>query len=703
MTTDLPINPVDSDDIEVVVVDDDASVTTDAMSAAGDGQVRRLYRHDCEYGSCPSRWSRFSVNEEAQAELEAEANSMKIVHRHTYDSNDKSWNTASFTINCPVMRTFLGEALANYQDMDPDLEGWTFALPYNALVHRWDRLQALHQELKDTADQQPKQQAADQLVSFMEPILASSVQDLASIRATGKINYDDLWQIFPPGETVLTTMWGVQTVCRVTKYYKSRSRLCYDISVEYVDWDGEKCGWQPMTVSIPWYAGLTRVTGLLVYPLRFAHNRGEIEEAMTARGRRFEQLRGYHFLNYRGVRVPMDTEGEEQPVSGRVVIDAFAYYRSNNLVKPAMRILRETAEANDNDTELVESNGDGDDNEEADNGEAEYEKDAEVDEAEVDDEETPVAAPMSVTRQSKSNSRVEDLPELSDVECLLATPWLVGYDLKQKEWGRFLIDNLSDIEWSDKAFDNLVLPGGEKELAWEFVESKAKSEEVIDDFVPEKGRGIIILLFGPPGVGKTYTAEAVAEKARVPLYQVSAAMLGSSPEVVEPALTRALELCRLWNAMLLLDEADIFLGARLDDSLTRNELVSVFLTKLEYYQGILFLTTNRFSRIDYAFQSRIDLLLPYHDLDAAARKQVWQNFLDHFGPDKFGVSDQDLDRLARLPLNGREIKNLLKSAQLLTARRKEPKVTAERLYMLADKRVAALKMLAEHNDNAVRN
>jgi len=53
--------------------------------------------------------------------------------------------------------------------------------------------------------------------------------------------------------------------------------------------------------------------------------------------------------------------------------------------------------------------------------------------------------------------------------------------------GRFLIDNLSDIEWNDKAFENLVLPGGEKELAWEFVESKANSEEVIDDFVPEKG------------------------------------------------------------------------------------------------------------------------------------------------------------------------------------------------------------------------
>ncbi len=55
------------------------------------------------------------------------------------------------------------------------------------------------------------------------------------------------------------------------------------------------------------------------------------------------------------------------------------------------------------------------------------------------------------------------------------------------EVGRFFIENLSDILWNDKAFENLVLPGGEKELAWEFVESKANAEEVVDDFVPEKG------------------------------------------------------------------------------------------------------------------------------------------------------------------------------------------------------------------------
>jgi hypothetical protein len=55
---------------------------------------------------------------------------------------------------------------------------------------------------------------------------------------------------------------------------------------------------------------------------------------------------------------------------------------------------------------------------------------------------------------------------------------------------------------------------------------------------------------------------------------MSAGVLGTKPEEVEKSLDRALELCRLWNAMLLLDEADVFLGARTNDGLARNELVS---------------------------------------------------------------------------------------------------------------------------------
>ena len=55
---------------------------------------------------------------------------------------------------------------------------------------------------------------------------------------------------------------------------------------------------------------------------------------------------------------------------------------------------------------------------------------------------------------------------------------------------------------------------------------------------------------------------------------MSAGTLGTQPKEVEAALDRALDLCNLWHAMLLLDEADVFLGARSIVDLARNELVS---------------------------------------------------------------------------------------------------------------------------------
>jgi len=302
---------------------------------------------------------------------------------------------------------------------------------------------------------------------------------------------------------------------------------------------------------------------------------------------------------------------------------------------------------------------------------------------------------LTSSAPEQAKSRKEDLTPLTDEQCMIATPWLRGMDMKTKEWGMFFVDELHDIVWNDQVFDNLVLPEEDKTLAWDFVEAKRLSNSAYDDFITDKGRGTIVLMFGPPGVGKTLTAEAVAEKSHVPLYSVSAGVLGSKSADVEATLDQALDLCRLWNAILLLDEADVFLGARTNDGLLRNELVSIFLTKLEYYQGILFLTTNRIASVDHAFQSRVDLFLPYYDLDAAARLQVWRNFIEHVGARGFDVDEAGLERLAEIPLNGREIKNLIKTSQLLSLKAGK-KVDVERLVMLAEKRVKALGLLADH-------
>jgi SpoVK/Ycf46/Vps4 family AAA+-type ATPase len=87
---------------------------------------------------------------------------------------------------------------------------------------------------------------------------------------------------------------------------------------------------------------------------------------------------------------------------------------------------------------------------------------------------------------------------------------------------------------------------------------------------------------------------------------------------------------------------------------------------VEYFKGVMILTTNRVEMLDLAFDSRVDIRLHYPALDLAARRQIWQNFIVKLsgGSDIWGA---DLDKLAALELNGRQIKSVMKTAHLLAS------------------------------------
>lgn len=109
--------------------------------------------------------------------------------------------------------------------------------------------------------------------------------------------------------------------------------------------------------------------------------------------------------------------------------------------------------------------------------------------------------------------------------------------------------------------------------------------------------------------------------------------------------------------------AIVFLERRSSASgLQSNKLVSIFLRLLEYYQGVMFLTTNRVASFDPAFESRIHLTINYPKLDSTSRLQIWRTFAKR---DTTSLSDDDLEELAKVELNGRQIKNVMKTARLL--------------------------------------
>ncbi|KAG9084653.1 hypothetical protein FRC06_003959, partial [Ceratobasidium sp. 370] len=228
------------------------------------------------------------------------------------------------------------------------------------------------------------------------------------------------------------------------------------------------------------------------------------------------------------------------------------------------------------------------------------------------------------------------------------------------------------------AFGHLVLDENYKQLVLAFVNAYTKQGKegsaLISDVVKDKGGGVVMLLHGGPGTGKTLTAEAVADYLQRPLYVVSCSELTLSTSQLESQLTRVLETAAGWNSVVLIDEADIFLQAR-DDNLERSGLVSIFLRVLEYHDGVLILTTNRVETFDEAFQSRISVSLKYPDLDQASRKILWTKFLtfaNAITPDNRQAWEQEIEKLSSRVMNGRTIKNTVRSAQTLAMEQKMP-------------------------------
>ena len=133
--------------------------------------------------------------------------------------------------------------------------------------------------------------------------------------------------------------------------------------------------------------------------------------------------------------------------------------------------------------------------------------------------------------------------------------------------------------------------------------------------------------------------------------------MGLDAAKLEIQLSHVFEIAANWGAILLLDEADVYLEQRTTANLLHNSLVSVFLRKLEYCEAILFMTSNRASEFDEAIISRIHLLLRYDSLDRDAKMALWRKFLERANTPqgKVRLSNKELERLVSSNFNGRQV------------------------------------------------
>jgi hypothetical protein len=206
-------------------------------------------------------------------------------------------------------------------------------------------------------------------------------------------------------------------------------------------------------------------------------------------------------------------------------------------------------------------------------------------------------------------------------------PYILVFHLELHHYLWVHVEDMRPYEYQPDLKRKLVLPEEQTDLIDILT---AEMDLLMDDIVAGKSGGTTVLCAGPPGVGKTLTAEVYSEIIRRPLYRVHSGQLGLNVTAMEAALKNALTRAQRWGAVMLIDEADVYIKRREDD-MTMNAVVGVFLRVLEYFNGLLFLTTNRVEDIDEAIVSRCIALIRYRAPDGAARLRIWRVMLEQFG------------------------------------------------------------------------
>ncbi|KAG6849404.1 hypothetical protein H0H93_008710 [Arthromyces matolae] len=458
------------------------------------------------------------------------------------------------------------------------------------------------------------------MVNLIKEDCGSTESEVDQLILKGRITFDLLWCLFPPGCLVyrLHPQLNKSQVMQLqwSGYTEIRQLSHFSINCNVVSNDGNHFGLAQITDNIKKFGGSVRIMDLNFLPLLLHPNREEIYKHVVSRGSKFCQLEQQLFSINSGRAFQMGKKQRRYGEDGEE--EQAAIFTANGRVMINSKSFR-----------LFEPN-------------------------------SAVNLPVLQSLENRHN--------LTDDELSICSPVVVGFCFGSG----FALEDLEPVTWSDIAFDSLVLASDKKRVIRALIQQHFKSERTFDDIISGKGRGLVGLLCGNPGCGKTLTAEAVAEAARLPLYIVGASDLGQTAREVDTHLLRIFQIATRWNAIVLIDEADVFLHRRTPLALEQNSLVAVFLRHLEYYEGVLIMTTNMNENFDPAFESRIHFSMHYPDLDHGSRKQIWRTFIRQLGDQASEFNEDQYNYLADCKLNGRQIKNTVSVARSLAADEEVP-------------------------------
>ncbi|KAI0142635.1 hypothetical protein GGR57DRAFT_393107 [Xylariaceae sp. FL1272] len=604
-------------------------------------------------------------------------------------------------IYSPRIIAALKDVLGYYPGVNLSDDSVRFPEPYCFIIHHMEKIKKLMNREFDkvtgvtTANQQAYLETRDHLnvlCQFVETAYGSLVKEEKSrhdehvARATFKM----LWLLFKPGDTVYVKKgdkWQACVVQEVKFQHHSVSHLQgpYSFALWHLDCDGRYLGRRQILAEIAPFDGERDIISLGVVPTEYLDSQdgGQTRRMLEKRGEKwYSYLKGVQVF-YKGYSLGFASRWYE----GRVMIDAASHYASPREGSTMGRPI--VGEINDDTSgRTLGPPGGGIPIPEhhkpmRPGGRPSYD----MNNSTMPGSRPTFNASFVWRHYDRINPKtVDSLQKVGTGEhaqhmYLLCPTELIGFILQSKNWERLSVDNCSPPRMNLNAIDTLVLPEQRKTMIKALVHRYTDSQAIMGksaaawsaDFIQNKGEGQIFLLHGGPGVGKTYV-KCIAESTGRPLLSLTCGDFGSRETVLESRLSAWFQLAEKWGAVMLLDEADIFLERRATSDLKRNSLVTVFLRTMEYYRGILFLATNRVGTFDEAFMSRIHVVIRYDDLDNNDRHKIWSQFLDKLKRER--GRDLEIDRQAKkfvledssmvnIPWNGREIRNAIQTAVAL--------------------------------------
>lgn len=265
-------------------------------------------------------------------------------------------------------------------------------------------------------------------------------------------------------------------------------------------------------------------------------------------------------------------------------------------------------------------------------------------------------------------------------------PYVHCFDLHAHSFHWVHVNQVQPYVYDPSLREKLILPTSHRDLLDVLT---ADLSVFSGGIIRGKSAGNIIVCKGLPGLGKTLTAEVYSELTETPIYSVHAGSLGVSADSVERALKVIFKRQKRWGCIVLLDEADVFVKSRGDD-LVQNAIVAEFLRTLEYFDGLMFMTTNRPDDIDEAIISRAAAIISYEPPSDSDRAKIWAVMFNQNGitPDRklIGALTEAFPEIAP-----RDIKMLLRLALRVATAKEVP------LDITLFKRVAMFRAIKIHD------